>query len=140
MKNRATLSMMEQTIMILVFALAAALCLRGFVLADSQSRDYADRDRALLQAQNAAETLKACGGEYAAAAALFGGRWDGTAWTVDYDEAWEKCEDSPVFRLEVRPVPQQTALLGGASLQVSGQDGAPLAQLEVKWQEVGGYE
>lgn len=140
MKNRAILSLMEQTVMILVFALAAALCLRGFVLADTQSRDYADRDRALLHLQNAADTLKACGGDYTAAAALCGGSWDGTVWVIGYDEAWAECEDSPVFRLEVRPAGQETELLGGAALQVKGRDGVLLTQLEVRWQEVGSHE
>ena len=73
MKSRASLSLIEQTMMLLIFALAAALCLRGFVLADTRSRTYADRDQALLCAQNAAQTLKACGGDYAAAAELCGG-------------------------------------------------------------------
>ena len=38
MKSRAPLALMEQTVMVLVFALAAALCLRAFVLADGISR------------------------------------------------------------------------------------------------------
>ena len=138
MKSRASLSLIEQTMMLLIFALAAALCLRGFVLAGTRSRTYADRDQALLCAQNAAQTLKACGGDYAAAAELCGGKWDGAAWVIGYDEAWEECESPSSYRLEIRPAVRQTELLGGASLQVSGADGTLLAQLEVNWQEVGG--
>lgn len=59
MKNRASLVLMEQMIMVLVFALAAALCLRGFLKAEEISTRTARRDEAVWIAQNAAELLKA---------------------------------------------------------------------------------
>ena len=46
-KNRATLTLMEQLVMILVFALAAVICLQVFVTASKKSRDSEDRDRAV---------------------------------------------------------------------------------------------
>lgn len=58
MKNKSTLLLMEQLIMVLVFALATALCLRVFVKADEISLQTARQDRAVLLAQNAAEQLK----------------------------------------------------------------------------------
>ena len=61
MRNRAFLPLMEQAIMILVFALAAALCLRTFVWADGYSARQQARDQAVTVAQNAAETLQAKG-------------------------------------------------------------------------------
>ena len=60
MKNKAPLPMMEQLIMILVFALTASLCLQGFSLADRMSRRHEAREQAVVLAQNTAETLKAC--------------------------------------------------------------------------------
>lgn len=59
MKNKASLLLMEQLVMILVFALCAALCLQCFVAADEISRETALRDRAVLLAQNTAECMKA---------------------------------------------------------------------------------
>lgn len=59
MKNRTTLLLMEQLIMVLVFALAAALCLRCFAKAEQISTQTARRDEAVWIAQNAAEQLKA---------------------------------------------------------------------------------
>ena len=59
MRSKATLTLMEQTVMLLVFALAAALCVRIFVYADQTSRRYEARDRAVLEAQNLAERLYA---------------------------------------------------------------------------------
>ena len=38
MKSRAPLALMEQMVMLLVFALAAALCLQAFVRSDNISR------------------------------------------------------------------------------------------------------
>ena len=62
MKSRASLVLMEQLIMILVFALAAALCLQVFAKADTIAQQTACQDEALRIAQNAAETLKhTCG-------------------------------------------------------------------------------
>lgn len=59
MKSRASLQLMEQLIMILVFALAAALCLQVFGKAAEISRQTACQDAAVLVARNAVETYKA---------------------------------------------------------------------------------
>ena len=59
MKNKASLMLMEQLVMILVFALCAALCLQGFAAADRISKETALRDEAVILAQNTAECLKA---------------------------------------------------------------------------------
>lgn len=73
MKNRTSLVLMEQLVMVLVFALAAALCLGVFVRADAISRETAYRDEAVLLAQNGAETLKSCSGDPVKTAAILGG-------------------------------------------------------------------
>lgn len=59
MKNRASLSLMELLIMVLVFSLAAAVCLRLFVAAGEISEEITRQDEAVVMAQNAAEALKA---------------------------------------------------------------------------------
>lgn len=59
MKNKASLVLMEQLVMILVFSVAAALCLRIFVWSDRTSREMELRDRAVVLCQNAAEIIKA---------------------------------------------------------------------------------
>lgn len=59
MKSRASLVLLEQLVMVLVFALAAALCLRCFAKAEALSAQTARRDEAVRMAQNAAELLKA---------------------------------------------------------------------------------
>ena len=59
MKSKAPLVLMEQLVMVLVFALSAAVCLQVFALSGSLSRTCEARDRAAVIAQNAAEALKA---------------------------------------------------------------------------------
>ena len=59
MKNRASLTLMEMLIMVLVFSLSAAICLGLFAGADRLSEETSRQDRAVILAQNAAEALKA---------------------------------------------------------------------------------
>ena len=68
MKNKTSLLLMEQLVMVLVFALTAALCLSAFVKADQISRETVRRDEAVLLAQNAAQVLKATSGDVERAA------------------------------------------------------------------------
>lgn len=66
MKSKAPLALMEQLVMVLVFALAAALCVQAFFASDRMSRQGEARDRAVLLAQNTAEYLKEYGAEQTA--------------------------------------------------------------------------
>lgn len=58
MKHRTSLVLMEQLVMVLTFALAAALCLGLFAKAGEISEQTARLDDAVLLAQSAAELLK----------------------------------------------------------------------------------
>ena len=58
MKSKASLSLMELLVMVLIFALAAALCLQTFAKAQTISLETARQDEAVLLAQNGAELLK----------------------------------------------------------------------------------
>ncbi len=58
MRSKAPLALMEQAVMILVFALAAAVCMRVFVWSDRTSKRSEALDRAVVEVQNAAETVK----------------------------------------------------------------------------------
>ena len=68
MKHKASLQLMELLVMILVFAAAAALCLRLFAKAEEISAETDRRDRAVVLARNGAELLKATGDPEAAEA------------------------------------------------------------------------
>lgn len=61
MKSRASLLLLEQLAMVLIFALTAAICMQAFVKADEISVHNIRQDRAVMLAQNAAELLKSGG-------------------------------------------------------------------------------
>ena len=82
MRNRAPLALMEQIVMLLVFAMAAVICLRAFVWSDIISRRDALRDEALIAAQSAAEVLKSTKGDFRVAADMLGGAVADGEWIV----------------------------------------------------------
>ena len=107
MKSRTTLSLMELTLMLLLFAMTAAVCLRAFALSDRLSRQAEQRDRAVLWAQTMAETWKAMGGDLEQAEVLYGKNDGADGWTVclDGDWAWTEDAGSAVYRAELREEP-----------------------------------
>lgn len=97
MKSKSTLVLMEQLVMVLVFALAAALCIQAFSAADKISQKNAALDRAVLEAQNAAEAMKA--GDEAYFAARRSGLNGSHGYCITYDGDWELV---PMDSAEVR--------------------------------------
>lgn len=81
MRSKAPLMLMELLIMLLVFVLAAGLCLRAFAWADTASTRSAALDRAVTAAQNGAELTRHYAGDLEAAAEALGGTWGGETWT-----------------------------------------------------------
>lgn len=130
MRSKTPLALMEQLVMVLVFALAAALCLRCFVLSNQLSERNALRDEAVLAAQSAAETVKSCGGDYERTAELLNGVWnDGIVAVHTVEE----------YSLFITPEESGDPLLGNARIEVfSNKDDRMLFELTVAWQEVGG--
>ena len=135
MKSKAPLALMEQGIMILVFALAAALCLRVFALSDQISRSNEARDQAVLQAECAAETLKQVHGSLSQAASLMGGACTEQVWSIPYGTDWQITETKAVYQLQASLQDSATPLLGSALIEVT-QGEKLLFSLPVSWQEV----
>lgn len=138
MKSKAPLALMEQLVMVLVFALAAAVCLQVFVVSDRMSRQSEARDRAVLAVQSAAETMKQVRGDGEQAARQLGGAWDGQVWDLAYHEDWTLAEDGgdAVYRVRVTTVDSGQPLLGMAEVTAEHQDGEVLFQVSAAWQEV----
>ena len=137
MRSKAPLVLMEQMVMILVFALAAALCVQVFVLSDQTSRNNEARAQALTAAQSAAETLKHYDGDYETAAQKLGGSWNGGVWEFFCDEDWNVTGNTnAAYHVRVTPVDSGHALLGNAEIAVCTTAGEQLCSLPVAWQEV----
>lgn len=93
MRSKAPLAMMEQMVMILVFALAAALCLQAFVQSDQMSKESEERDRALAEAQSAAEVIQYTGGDFQRAAAILNASvWQEDVFSINYGRDWSRSE------------------------------------------------
>lgn len=127
MSSKAPLVLMEQLVMVLVFALAAALCVQAFALADRISQQNEARDQAVLAAQSTAELLKHCRGDYAEAASRLGGSWDGETLELSREAA---------CHVRVLPTESGIPLLGTAEVLVCSAEGEVLFSLPAAWQEV----
>lgn len=142
MRNKSILVMVEHMVMLLVFALAAAVCLRMFALSGKLSRTYEAKDRAALMAQNAAECIKREG--ISGYIEQTGATADGeNVWIVSYDENWEQVsKKSGKFILKVMGT-ESPEYLFRAEVAVFTEDGEELFRLPVATQigaEVTEYE
>ena len=97
-RSRSTLFLIEQLIVIAVFALCSAACVR--ILVDSYFTAINSRDlsNALLAAESGAESFKATGGNVGLVAELMGGVSGSVggsdAAVVYYDDHWNVCGES----------------------------------------------
>ena len=136
MKSKAPLALMEQLVMVLVFALAAALCVQAFFASDRMSRQGEARDRAVLLAQNTAEYLKEYGKEYGAeqTAQTLAQALGGTAETPERVCVYLDGELS-----EDRPAPENAAYLLRVELE-DAQCGGRLGRAEISVYQAGAAE
>ena len=135
MKKKASLPLMELAIMILVFALAAVMCLRVFIWADKRSRYNEARSQMAICVQNAAEMLKYNRGDLTVSKNAIGGTEDGEKWTLRYDENYELTDGEAEYTIEVQRE-ESEELLGQAGITALDKDGNELLTVTVCWQEV----
>ena len=138
MKNRAFLSILEQLCMILIFAVAAAICLRAFSLANSISRDREVLDQAVIAAQNTAEVLKSNKGDFVASAAKLSGSNENASLVIRYGEDGLPTSDEANvhFKLIADMHTSPHPLTECARIQVIQNDSV-IYELTVAWQTGG---
>ena len=122
MKSKAPLVLMEQVVMVLVFAMTAAVCLRMFVLADRLSVKYEARDHAVIEAQNAAEWLKqGAAEEYLSQYEAVGNEG---IWTVRFDRQWNVTvqQENAEYFLQIIPVESERDTLWEAEIVVVSEN------------------
>ena len=93
-ESKAPLVLMEQVIMVLVFALVSAVCIQAFALARTTSLRMTERDHAMNVSQTLAETVKACVGDPEAVCKEIGGGIDGEQLFFYYDSDWKEVSTS----------------------------------------------
>lgn len=136
MNRNILLPLIEQLIMLLVFAMAAALCVRSFFWSGSHSRQSQARDQAVIAAQSAAERLKAARGDLCSALAPLGGHQEEDEWAIYYNSDWQPMSRPASYYLIVSPQNANQPGLGSALVQVWDGSPEPLVSLPISWQEV----
>jgi len=136
--SRSTLFLIEQLIVIAVFALCAAACVKILTSAYFMAGDSRDASNAGIVAESCAESFKAAGGDMAKVAGLLGGsayQADGApAVTVYYDKQWKVCgEDLAYYSLRmIKANPDgQSALLTTGDLSVEKMTGEVILAFSV---------
>ena len=146
MKSKAPLLLMEQMVMLVVFALAAALCVQAFVRSDASSRQNEARDKSVVLCQNAAELIQHSGDVEAALTQLHGEVYeDNGVYRAFYDEDMNYLNSIPgcgtgmpesVYRLEVTPEDTGVSGLGRARIEVvTIKGGSSVFAIEAAWQK-----
>ena len=136
MRSKVPLLLIEQSVMILVFALAAACCMKAFIWSEQASLDIAAKSTAVVEVQTAAELVKSCRGDLTEAARM--GNWteNENAWEKHYSAEWGETEDSGVYTMTIRQVETEQHGLGRAEICLCRAGGEELFSLPVCWQEV----
>lgn len=131
--------------MLLVFALAAALCLQAFVKADEISRRSEARDRAVILCQTVAEEIKAVGEVDRNPVSALASKMDAIerrpdGFSVHYNADWTVNSENReyAYNLTVNTVDSGVPGMGKARVSVTEQ-GATLFELQVAWQEVSAH-
>jgi len=93
-RSKSTLFLIEQLIVVAVFAICAVACISILTSAFFFAHDSSDTSRALIEAQNSAEIFKATGGDFEAVADLMGGAvnvdgYNRPVLRVFYDRHWQ---------------------------------------------------
>ena len=122
MKQKTSLMLLELVIMLLVFAVAAALCLQAFAWAQRATTQSSQKDLAYSRAQAAAEQLKNSAGDFEA----LGGKYEDGCCLMALENA---------LTLKAQPLQLEQVGLAGARVCVYAPDGSCLAQIDVCWQE-----
>lgn len=120
MRSKTPLVLMEQLVMVVVFAMAAAICLQVFGLSEKLSKKNEDVAAAAFLAQNTAEELKYSHGDI----------------LLEWEEADGVYYLEEAYRMEVRMEDTEEGLQK-VNLQVL-KDGVVLFEIPVAWQEVKG--
>ena len=136
MRSKTPLALMEQIVMILVFALASALCLRAFVLADGVSLACEEQDRAVMAVETVAEALKLCRGDWAEAERMAEAALENVDVVYFHSDHAEPIPGA--MQIIITPADSNTELLGLAEISARNETGDEILSLTVAWQEVSG--
>ena len=95
-RSKSSLFLMEQIIVIAVFSVCAAACVKILTASYYTAKDTRDMGNAILAAENAAECYKARQGDFGKVAAILGGSVENSGSSasvvVYFNKEWRVCE------------------------------------------------
>ena len=141
MKSKAPLVMMEQIIMVLIFALASALCVQMFVLAENLSKRTEAQNRAVVEVQNAAESIKAKGLEAYVQEKEAERTKEG--FLLSFDSSWNRVseQEQAIYHIKLCPNNSDSEYFWSMDIVATEKDGEELFRVPVAGQkEVAAHE
>lgn len=124
--SRSSLFLMEMLLVILCFALSAAICLQVFVSAKLTADRSRNLSAAVLAAENAAACWKASDGDLGECAALLQAGQGGGTIIQSFDSDWRAVDGSAEYRLLLK------AQNKNAFISVVDADGETIYSLSVR--------
>lgn len=130
-RSRTVLFLMEILVVIVIFAVCAAACVKIFTEAYITANNARDLNSALLAAKSSAESYKAVSGDLSAWSSITGGHisTDETAF-IFYDKEWKSCDESKAAYILRLTCSKTNNLLSG-NVAVCGIAGEEIVSLEV---------
>lgn len=121
-RSRSTLFLIEQLIVIAVFAVCAAACTKILTSAYFSTKDSRDLSNAIHAAESCAESFKATGGDFAETAKILGGSSSAggsSAAVIYYNERWLSCnENEALYKLRLNETMVDDEYLSEATLSI----------------------
>lgn len=127
-RSKAPLALMEQIIMILVFALTAAVCLQAFVYSNNLSEEGDKENMAASHAQEVVETCKMYSGDLDQVQLKLSGERTENGIRVFYEE------DHMTVVLEIT---EQSDWLARAKVSVQDEKDQEIFSVDTAWQRGG---
>ena len=127
-RSKAPLALMEQIIMILVFALTAAVCLQAFVYSNQLSVKGDQENLAASHAQEVVEHCKTMSGDLDQVQSQLSGERAGDSLTV----AYEKDHMTVVLKIT-----EKTDWLAKAKVRVLDEKGQEIYSVDTAWERGG---
>ena len=123
--------------MLLIFALAAALCLQIYALSGQISRRCEAQGHAVTNVQNVAEAMKAYKGDLSRCSPHIRSADISEPMELLYDAQWQETDDpQAAYRIRIIPRDSGTPGLGQADISAQTNTDDELFRVTVCWQEV----
>jgi len=129
-RSKASLFMLELIVVIAVFSVSSAICLRIFFRSHEMTIESRNLSHASIEVQSAADCYKSAKGRIKTAANLLGGKIDQSGvMCIYYDDLWKRVDmsENASFRLSITEFEP-----GYGKVKAEKTDGTPIFSINVR--------